>query len=81
MLIWNSNHELDQASISNFKAQGLKIEKGNCSKLSIISDVNHSSCLLAPVAVVAVVAAVVAVVVVASAAVAVIATVFVDAVL
>ena len=38
MLIWNSNHELDQASFSNFKAQGLKIEKRNCSKLSIISD-------------------------------------------
>ena len=27
MLIWNSNHELDQASISNFKMPGLKIKK------------------------------------------------------
>ena len=39
LLIWNSNHELDQASISNFKAPGLKIDKGNYSKLYFISDV------------------------------------------
>ena len=38
MLIWNSNCELDWASISNFKAPGLKIQIGNCSKLSFISD-------------------------------------------
>ena len=31
MLIWNSNCELDWASNSNFKAPGLKIQKGNCS--------------------------------------------------
>ena len=37
-LIWNSNHELDQASISNFRAPGLKMDKGNCSKLYFISD-------------------------------------------
>ena len=39
MLNWNSNRELDRASISNFKAPGLEIQKGNCSKLSFISDV------------------------------------------
>ena len=38
MLNWNSNRELDWASISNFKAPGLEIQKGNCSKLSFISD-------------------------------------------
>ena len=38
MLIWNSNCELDLASISDFKAPGLKIQKGNCSKLSFIFD-------------------------------------------
>ena len=38
MLIWNSNCELDWASISNFKAPGLRIQKGNGSKLSFISD-------------------------------------------
>ena len=41
MLNWNSNRELDRASISNFKAPGLKIQKGNCSKLSFISDGYH----------------------------------------
>ena len=35
---WNSHHELDRASISNFKAPGLKMKEGNCSKLFIISD-------------------------------------------
>ena len=39
MLNWNSNPELDRASISNFKAPGLEIQKGNCSKLSFIADV------------------------------------------
>ena len=39
MLNWNSNRELDRASISNFKVPGLEIQKGNCSKLSFISDV------------------------------------------
>ena len=39
MQIWNAHHELDQASISNFKAPGLKMNKGNCSLLFIISDV------------------------------------------
>ena len=38
MLIWNSNDDLDRASVSNFKAPGLKIDKGNCSKLYFISD-------------------------------------------
>ena len=38
MQIWNSHHELDRASISNFKAPGLKMKEGNCSKLFIISD-------------------------------------------
>ena len=38
MLNWNSNRELVWASISNFKAPGLEIQKGNCSKLSFISD-------------------------------------------
>ena len=39
MLNWNSNREFDLASISNFKAPGLEILKGNCSKLSFITDV------------------------------------------
>ena len=39
MLNWNSNCELDRASISNFKAPGVEIQKGNCSKLSFISDI------------------------------------------
>ena len=38
MQVWNSHHELDRASISNFKALGLKMNKGNYSKLSIIFD-------------------------------------------
>ena len=38
MQIWNSHHELDWASISNFKAPALNMNKGNFSKLSIISD-------------------------------------------
>ena len=47
MLNWNSNRELDRASISNFKAPGLEIQKGNCSKLSFISDAsdNNISCI------------------------------------
>ena len=31
MLIWNFDQKLDEASISNFKMPGLKINKGNCS--------------------------------------------------
>ena len=38
MLNWNSNRELDRASISNSKAPGLEIQKENCSILSFISD-------------------------------------------
>ena len=31
ILIWNFHHEIDQASISNFKMPGLKIDKRNYS--------------------------------------------------